>query len=238
MKGLVAAMQFLTRLPLPRIEVSDADFSASIRFFPAAGLVIGALVVGGAFAGTLIDSWTGALVALLCWVLVTGGLHLDGVADIADAKGAIHKGGEHLLRLLTDPHIGSFGAIAIVMQLLAKLVLLHGVIESGVFWQLVAVPAAARVGPLVWARWLPPLHQGLASRFSDQARPPETLMWLLVIAAVSPLAPALLLAPIFIVGWGWHLKRMLGGISGDGHGAGIELVETGLLAAIILIARF
>ncbi|MFA7588561.1 MAG: adenosylcobinamide-GDP ribazoletransferase, partial [Novosphingobium sp.] len=72
MKGLIVAIQFLTRLPTPRIPVSGEEFATSIRWFPAVGLVVGAGVAAGAVAGAQVDSWTGAVVALLIWVVVTG----------------------------------------------------------------------------------------------------------------------------------------------------------------------
>ena len=133
MKGLIVALQFLTRLPMPRITVSSDEFAASMRWFPAAGLVVGAIVAGAAWAGARLDSWTGALLALTAWVLVTGALHLDGLGDVADASGAAHKDKQRLLAVLADPHIGSFGVTAIALQLLAKLVLLHAVIVQGAF---------------------------------------------------------------------------------------------------------
>ncbi|MFM9449620.1 adenosylcobinamide-GDP ribazoletransferase, partial [Streptomyces acidiscabies] len=71
------------------------------------------------------DPWAGALFALVGWVGVTGALHLDGLGDMADAAGAAHGDRARLSAVLADPHIGSFGVVAIALQLLAKLVLLR-----------------------------------------------------------------------------------------------------------------
>ena len=94
MRGFIIALQFLTRLPMPTplrtIVVDDAAFARSMRWFPAVGLVIGAAVAGAAWAGALVDHRLGALAALIVWVGVTGALHLDGLADLADASGAAH----------------------------------------------------------------------------------------------------------------------------------------------------
>lgn len=237
MKGFILALQFLTRLPTPRIASSEADFAASMRWFPAAGLVIGALVAGAAWAGQRIDPWLGALAALVFWVAVTGALHLDGLADLADAGGAAHKDREGLLAVLADPHVGSFGVVAIVLQLLAKLILLHALIDAGIFAPLILVPFAARIGPLAWNRWLPPLHKGLAARFQSIIRPIDVLIWAVMLIAASWLAPFILIAPFLIACWGWHIRRALGGISGDGHGAGIELVESGLLLSLLIVGQ-
>jgi adenosylcobinamide-GDP ribazoletransferase len=232
-KGLVIAIQFLTRLPMPRFPATSEEFAASMRWFPAVGLIVGAIVAGGGWAGARIDPWTGAIVALLLWVAVTGGLHLDGLGDIADANGAAHKDRERLLAVLADPHVGSFGVVAIALQLLCKLVLLHGLLERGWFVSLALVPFAARLGPLVWTRWLPSLHDGLGAKFRDVIRPADLVLWSAGLLLVAWFVPALLVVVAFIALWGWWIGRRIGGISGDGHGAGIEIGETVLLFALV-----
>jgi adenosylcobinamide-GDP ribazoletransferase len=238
MKGFVLALQFLTRLPTPRVNADAEAFARSMRWFPAVGLVIGAIGAGAAWAGARIDPWTGALASLVAWVGVTGALHLDGLSDLADASGAAHKDRDRLLAVMADPHVGSFGVVAIGLQLIAKLVLLHGVIEMRQFAALVLVPFAARIGPLVWTLWLPPLHAGLAARFTAAIGVGHIAIWAVALLASAVLAPALLATPVLIGLWGLWLQRRLGGVSGDCHGAGIELVETGLLAVVLIASHF
>lgn len=237
MKGLIVATQFLTRLPTPRVSISDSDFARSMRWFPAVGAIIGAIVAGGGWLGAMLDPWVGAAIALVLWVAVTGALHLDGLGDIADAAGAAHKDRDRLLQVLADPHIGSFGVVVIVLQLLAKLVLLHALLAEGCVLALIAVPFAARIGPLLWTRMLPNLHEGLASRFRQAVRPVDIALWSIALVTAACFVPALLVTPFLLLAWQGHLRRKLGGISGDGHGAGIELVETGLLLAILIAGR-
>ncbi|MCE7795473.1 adenosylcobinamide-GDP ribazoletransferase [Sphingobium sufflavum] len=236
MKGLLIALQFLTRLPTPRFPVSDAQFATSIRWFPAVGLVVGGIVAGALWLGALVDPWVAALAALGAWVWVTGALHLDGLGDVMDAAGAVHKGRERLLAVLADPHIGSFGVVAITLQLIAKLVLLHGLAERHVYIPLVLIPFAARIGPLVWTRGLPSLHDGLGARFRDAVGKGTLLLWALALLAAAGFVPAILAVVPLVVLWNVWLSRTLGGISGDGHGAGIELIETGLLLAALIMA--
>lgn len=227
MTGLLLALQFLTRLPLPAVRASDAAFARSMRWFPAAGLAVGAVVVAAAWAGGRIDPWVGALAATAAWVAITGGLHLDGLADLADARGAAHGDRSRFLAVLADPHVGSFAVMAVALQLAAKLVLVHAI--GGAPAVLLLVPAAARIGPLAWTRWLPPLHAGLGARFARVVRPVDLAAWALALALAAWAVPALLVAPVAIALWGWWLRRAIGGVSGDCHGAGIELVETALL---------
>jgi len=99
------------------------------------------------------------------------------------------------------------------------------------------VPFAARIGPLVWTFWLPSLHDGLAARFRSAIRPADITVWSAVLVAASWFSPALLATPLLVLWWGWHVRRTIGGISGDGHGAGIELIETGLLLGLAISFR-
>lgn len=233
MKRLVLAMQFMTRLPLPAVRASEQDFIACMRWFPATGLAVGVIVAGSALAGAQIDPWLGALYALIAWVAVTGALHLDGLGDIADAAGGAHADQDRISAILADPHIGSFGATAITLQLLTKLVLLHLFLTHAAVWTLVIVPAVARVAPLVWALTLPPLHNGLGSQFRKMASWWQVAAWIVPGTLLLPLAPGLGIAIVAIPLWGVWLRARIGGISGDGHGAGIELVESALLCALV-----
>jgi adenosylcobinamide-GDP ribazoletransferase len=236
-KGLLVATQFLTRLPTPRLAVSDVEFARSIRWFPAVGLLIGGWVGGAGWLGGRVDPWLGALAALAVWVAVTGALHLDGLGDIADAAGAAHKGRERLLDVLADPHVGSFAIVTIALQLIAKVVLLRLLVDRQLWAAVLLVPAAARIGPLVWTEILPSLHDGLAARFRAAVRPVDIVLWLILLGAAAWFVPILLVAPMLMLLWAAWLRNRIGGLSGDGHGAGIELVETGLLLAAVIAGR-
>lgn len=237
MKRFGLALQFLTRLPLPAVSADPDDFAASIRWFPAVGIIIGLLLMAAAWAAAQLDSWIGALAALAVWTWVTGALHLDGLGDIADAAGAAHKGKDRLIAVLRDPHAGSFAIVAIATQLIAKLILLHHLIEVNAFIALAPIPFAARIAPLCWARWLPPLHEGLGSRFRHAVRAVDLILWALaLIAAAMMVSPSLLSLPLAVLLWGRWIRRHIGGISGDGHGAGIEITETTLLVAASVMA--
>jgi adenosylcobinamide-GDP ribazoletransferase len=236
MKSLLLALHFMTRLPLPTVSAETRDYETAIRWFPATGLVVGAAIAAAGWAGVHRDPWLGALLALIVWVGLTGALHLDGLGDIADAAGAAHGDPARLSAVLADPHIGSFGVVAIILQLVAKLLLLRLALDGPDLPALLLIPALARTGPIVWALTLKSLHQGMGSLFRAGASWRVFALWLLV------LGPVLLVtnpAPIAALGafpiWRWWLATRIGGISGDGHGAGIELAETAALAALVLI---
>lgn len=236
MKRFLLALGFLTRIPVPQVAAAPADFAAAIRCYPLVGLVIGGIIAVVGWGGALVDPWVGALAGLAAWIAITGALHLDGLGDLADGLGAAHGDRARLLAVMADPHIGSFGVVAIVLQLLAKLVLLHTV--EGPDWIAVAlVPFAARIGPIAWARSLPPISTGLGAAIAGAARRRDLIGWGLVLAGACVAAPALLATPLLILAIGAWLRVRIGGINGDAHGAGIELVETGLLVAILAASR-
>lgn len=229
------ALQFLTRIPVRISAFEPDDFSRSVNWFPVVGLIVGALLAGALWAGGLVSPWLGALFALAVWVWVTGGLHLDGLADVADGLGAAHRAPERFLEVLRDPHIGAFGTMAIVLQLIAKLVLLAEIAPHGLLSALVLVPAWARLGPLFWGLTVPPYAKGTGERFSWRIDPQAVAVAALLLGAVSLwVAPILLSALILIPLISLYWRARLGGMTGDCLGASVEVTETGLLVLLAL----
>ena len=236
MRRLLLAIGFLTRLPVPRVPAGAGDLAAAVRLFPVAGLAVGATVAIAGRAGAQADPWLGALAATIAWVWVTGALHLDGLGDLADGLGAAHGDRARMLAVMADPHIGSFGVVAIVLMLAAKLVLIHLLLPD--HWPaLIAIPAAARIGPLIWARRLPALRAGgLGAAIAGAVRRRDLAGWLALLAGGAALLPPLLLTPIVLLALSAWFRARLGGVTGDAHGAGIELAEAALLFGAAIYA--
>lgn len=238
LRRLTLAFQFLTRIPTPQVhDFRDDDLTRSAVYHPLVGIAIGLLLALPlwAFDGR---PWLGAVLALALWTWVTGALHLDGLSDVADAMGAAHRDPERFLAVLKDPHIGVFGAVILIMQLLLKLVLLAELAGSAWWYGIVLLPAWARWGTLWWSRRLPPIQQaGMAERFSWKLDMRAVWLWAGALAALSLLvAPPLLAALALVPLIGLYWMRRLGGISGDCLGASIEAMETMLLLALVLAA--
>ena len=139
-------------------------------------------------------------------------------------------------RTLTMVLLSSVAMGPLVLMLLAKFVLLTQ-IDPATVAALLLIPAWARLGPLVWVWWLPPLHGGMGDRFAWQRQPVAMLAWAAALIVASFwLSPKLLVAPILIAAWGLFLKRRLGGQCGDALGAGIEVTELGLLLALAILS--
>ncbi|MCW5580544.1 MAG: adenosylcobinamide-GDP ribazoletransferase [Luteimonas sp.] len=237
LRRLILAFQFLTRLPTPQVrDFRDGDLTRSAVFHPLVGVAIG-LLLALPLWGFDHRPWLAAVLALLLWTWVTGALHLDGLADVADALGAAHRDPQRFLAVLKDPHVGVFGVVVLVMQLLLKLVLLAELAGSRWWLGIVLVPAWARWGTLWWSRRLPPLQQaGMAERFAWQLDMRSVWAWAVLLAAASLFAPPLLAALALVPLLGAYWRRRLGGISGDCLGASIEAMETMLLLALVLAA--
>src|SRR3546814_13362812 len=114
-----------------------------MRWVAAVGRLVGAIVAAGAWGGARLDGWSGALPALLLWVGVTGALHLDGLGDIPDARGAAHKANDRPIPALSDPHDGSFQAGAFASPSRAMLVLLPALIPPQSSLSISPAPLAA-----------------------------------------------------------------------------------------------
>lgn len=231
MRGLINAFQLLTRIPVPRL--SDASVPAA-HWFPAVGLVIGLILGAVLWMGSRVDAWLGALFCLLVWIWITGALHLDGLADMSDALGAAHRDRKKFLDVLADPHLGTFGAVSLFSQLSVKLVLLMLIAKEGHFWEIILVPAWARLGPLFWAR-LPSLKSGMGKHFGMGILPQVSWLWVVLLFVLSLPNPVLMFAPFAVLAWREFLARRIGGMTGDLLGAGIEVLESALLLVLTVI---
>lgn len=248
-RGLVTAFRTLTILPVPG---RDAErFSDSLYWFSLVGLLVGAAEALLAGVGMLLD-WPelAAALALFGGIVLTRGLHTDGLADLADG----FFGGrtrEARLRIMKDPNVGSFGAIALVLVNLFKWIILLELSRREAFGMIVAGSLLARMTQVLLASNLPYARAegGTATAFVDGADRSHLVVALVSAAALLPLLPgcnlqqsmflilASLLSTLLIGGLS---IRKIGGVTGDVLGACSELTETlvWLAAALLLKLPF
>ena len=234
----ILAVQFLTRLRTPQIhDFRPEDLSRSAVFFPLVGVIVGTVIAALVWTFALVTPAVGALAGVIAWVWVTGGLHLDGLGDVADALGASHRDPQRFQEVLRDPHVGAFGVMAITLQIASKLVLLSALPIAASPIALVLVPAWARWGTLVWSRALASLSAGMAERFSWRIGLGAIGGWGAALTIVSAWAcPALLVSLVVVLLIALYWQRRLGGISGDCLGASVEVMESVLLLAVAVAA--
>lgn len=238
-RTFIHAVQFLTRLPTPSLATFEPeDLTRSAVWFPVVGVIVGVALAAAVWVGSVATPWVGALLGLVVWTWITGGLHLDGLADVADGLGAAHRNPERFLEVLRDPHIGAFGTMAIATQLIAKLVLLAALPVPAALVALILIPAWARWGTQVWSLAVPPLAKGTGERFSWKiSRSVVIGQGAALVAASVWLAPALLGALVIVPAAVLYWRHRLGGITGDCLGASVEVTETLLLVCVAFAAH-
>lgn len=239
MRALLAAIGFLTRVPVPLPAYDDARVkAASLVWYPLVGLLIG-LILGG-LAWLLRDTSTllSAALLLTAWVAVTGALHLDGLADSADAWIGGMGDRDKTLAIMKDPRSGPAGVVALVLMLLLKFAALASL--GPVPWAaLLLAPVLARASLAALFLSTPYVRSGgLGAALVDAPRSACGLALLFVAAGSLCLGGrgvlALLLAAAVFALWRWACLNRLGGCTGDTAGALAEMVELAVLLGLAL----
>ena len=244
LRAAAAAVCFLTRLPLGRRLTLDApDLARAGIAFPLVGAALGALVGGLAqLLAHPLGSWLGAAVALAAGLLATGALHLDALADSADALGAASR--ERALEIMHDHAVGSYGAAAIALDLVLKTGALAALASHHAALAVAtAAGALSRSVPVALASLLPyaragaglglPLTRGGRGRALSAA-----LLGAAIATLVAGSQGALaLLAAAGVLALAWAgCRRWLGGVTGDTLGAAVELTELAVLLTCVALA--
>lgn len=236
MSGLVAAARYLTIVPIPGAGAGGLDrVGRAAAWFPLVGLAIGAVLV--LVERVTVRFFPPLLVALLvvtAWKLVSGGLHLDGLADCFD--GLVGHDAGHRLAIMRDSRIGAFGAIGLILFLFLEIAAIAELPASGRVGVLLVAPAIGRTMPVVLARVFPAARpDGHGARFRGalgRFAAPAVLGMALVIAigalGVAGLV-ALAVAALAAVGLGRFMAARLGGVTGDVLGASVEVSELAVL---------
>jgi adenosylcobinamide-GDP ribazoletransferase len=227
-RALLAAVGFLTRIPVP----GAYDVAAGAALFPVVGAGVGTAVGGTAYGlARVMPALVAAAVALALGALVTGALHLDGLADTADALGAPSR--DEALAIMRDHATGAYGTVALVLDLLAKAAALAALAgRSRVVLEALAAGALSRAVPVVLALALPGARRdGAAAAF--RVRPAAaTVAVVLGVAAAAPVEPILIaVAAVVAIVLGAWMRLRLGGRTGDTLGTATELAETAALVA-------
>lgn len=240
------ALQFLTRLPTPALgEIDASQVGRSLAWYPLVGLLLGAILWGAALLLQRQEPLLAAALLLLLWVALTGALHLDGLADSADAWVGGLGDRERTLAIMKDPACGPSGVTVLVLVLLLKFVALAALLRSSEAVALLAIAPLARSGVallFVTTPYVRPsgLGEALANHASRGAVIAGALLVLgLLIGMLGAMGAALLAAVLLL--WFWLRQRVmhrLGGFTGDIAGALLELLETTALLVIALLGPY
>jgi adenosylcobinamide-GDP ribazoletransferase len=239
-----AALAFLTLLPLGRLDLDERDVARGALLFPVVGSLVGAAValVGIGLEDTL-TPFLAAGVAVAFEALVTGGIHLDALADASDGLSARTRA--RALEIMGEGAVGAFGATSLFVDLLLKTGAIAVLLAAEDTVALVVVAMAlGRAAPLVLASALPYARSGegsgriLTDRMSSWSLGGGLALALGLAAAVLGLRTVALLAGAAVATLlvAVTARRRLGGVTGDVLGAGVELATTGSLLAAVATA--
>ncbi len=206
-------------------------------WFPIVGLALGALVaLVNRLASTVFVPLLAALVTVTVWKLVTGGLHLDGLADCFD--GLLGRDAAHRLAVMHDSRIGAFGATGLILLLLLTIGAVSGIDARARTGALVLAPVVGRALPPIVGRVFPAVGAGHGAGFRASIGRTAPLIATLAALAVAVVALGVLGVIASAIGaavglaWAAFMSRRLGGVNGDVHGAVIELSELAVLLTV------
>lgn len=268
------AIAFLTRIPVVNLskalKLNNKKISqGSLYFYPLIGLIIGLLMsvvyfvcawqvnsssgltstglVSTDFASAGFDSSSLVIAALmlLVWCLITGGLHLDGLADAADAWVGGYGDKQRTLDIMKDPTVGPMGAMLVVLVLLLKFAALVVLVDKtdGFYLMglILTVPMLARFSILPLFYFTPYVREkGLGSNLKQSINPilfiiVTTICTLLTVVLVQQKSIFILILAVAILLWARNIMmQRIEGTTGDTAGAMIEVQEALLLCALVL----
>lgn len=241
--GLRGAVSFLTLLPIGSGSgVEGADVGRCAVYFPLIGAAVGAAVAISAWAASLVTPpAVAAVVAVGVGALLTGAIHIDGLADTLDGYGG--RGRARTLAIMRDHAIGSYGVVGVVVDLGLRAAVIASLLpKPHLLFYLVAAGALSRSAAVGLGSLLPPArvdggHAGLLEGVGWRRAAIALLLgvgiavlclgWTAVLAAAAVGAGAVL--------WGRHCLRRLGGVTGDTLGAGSEGAELLVLLLAVVI---
>ena len=233
----VAALQFLTRVPIRLRSFDDYSLARAMAFFPVVGTLIGfAAACVHHLCVTHLSLPIAALLTVIFTVVLTGALHEDGLADAADGFGA---GGasERILSIMRDSRIGSYGGAALIFSIGGRIVVLASISPAAAFIYLIVAHTLCRWTSLALAYFMPAASEERGQGAQVAGKVTRTAFWtgtvfatLLTIFLLHWRAVAVLaVAALFTGASALFYRRRLGGVTGDCLGATNQLTDFSIL---------
>lgn len=241
--SFISAIRFLTRIPIPWCkEASRKEFAGSLLYYPFVGIIIGLMLWGGyVLLSPIAPSLIVTLLLVASLVFITGGMHLDGLADTIDGVAASHKEESVWKRVMHEPTIGTFGVVGIVLVLFFKVIALGYLPHSMMGAMLVLMPVLGR-WTMVYSIFFYSYarESGIGSELKK-----EMGVKGFAIATITALAAAFITAEyigLIIAAAVWlsvimvaaFLKNKFGGLTGDTYGFINELAECLVLLLAVM----
>lgn len=251
MKRLIGIMQFMTRIPIPIDTGMDEEFHKGMIYFPIVGLVLGiCYYLIGLVSQMVFNTYIATIMILIGEVILTGGLHLDGLGDTFDGLYS-YRDKERILEIMKDSRLGTNALLAILLVLLLKAGLIYEALGQGYLWIIILMPVVARTMQVVACyHTQTPRERGMGNLFIGKVSTTYLIGSLLMMSAII-LSVMLIVGEITILGILGQLVGVLlliiavrvfirsvykkiEGITGDILGCICELAELGYIMIIIV----
>lgn len=239
MRAFWVALQFLTCAPVPRRAAPTAEeCGRSVLYYPLVGLLIGTLLVAASLVLGNADPALAAALLLVVWVVLTGGLHLDGFADTVDAWVGGYGDRAKTLAIMKDPRRGAAAIVGVVLLLLVKYAALTVVLRSDAWLALLITPVIARAALVFLFLTTPYVRaDGIGAEHATHLPRRAAIFVLIVTLTAAVLLDFTILVPLLIaagvvIGLRQLMLQRLGGATGDTLGASAEIVEAIVLVVI------
>lgn len=236
---IAVAFGFMTRLPVPHVEMRDGDLARASMLFPLVGLVVAALGIGvRSVLAPLVGLGPAAVAAVLTATLVTGAFHEDGLADAADGIWGGHQPAERL-RIMRDSRLGTYGTVALIAAFALRFALLVPASRAVFAAALICGHVLGRAAGPVLVRLLPALHDSSSAGIAEGPPPAGLAVAAVLVAAPLGLAAGaaaiatVLVGAAAMLGCGVLCRRRLGGVTGDAIGATTVVVEVAAIATVV-----
>lgn len=243
-RSLLVALRFLTRLPLPRVEVRAGDLRRAAPAFPVVGLVVAGIVVAvRAGAGPFLGSLVGTILAIAVGIAVTGALHEDGLADAADGL----WGGwdpARRLEIMRDSRIGVYGVVALVGALGLRVAVLAPLALADFAVAVLCAHVLAAAAMTLVGHALPAAST-TGSGAQATGRQSAAALTAVAVVCTATAVLALGLSGLAVLVWAGAVaagcaalaRRRLGGVTGDILGASNVVVHVAVLLAVAGLLR-
>lgn len=263
LKEIALLIKFMTRLPMPKVKFDSKLLGKSMMFFPVVGIIIGLInwIVGtgvykleyerithGYLGGTL--GLVTAFVLVALEVILTGGLHLDGLADTFDGIFS-YRSKQKMLEIMKDSRVGTNGVLILIFYILGKVIFLMETakylgVSQGIL--MLVVPVIARIGGVINCATEPYARAtGMGKTFVENTGKKGMIvslviatLFVIVVSILNKISLLTTIGTIVIVAlssylFGKLMTRKIGGITGDTLGA---LLELSSLLALVLMYLF
>ncbi|RZG76747.1 adenosylcobinamide-GDP ribazoletransferase [Acinetobacter sp. WCHAc060025] len=245
MTPFLIALQFLTTFPIQlKAMPSPQQNAQSLLFYPIIGLLIGLILFATVYFLSTLPIILLSTLILVLWIWLTGGLHLDGLADTADAWVGGFGDKERTLSIMKDPACGPIGVLSLIILCLIKWSALYVLLEKKFYLALILFPILGRLAPLFLFLTTEYVRaKGLGSSIAQYI--PKT--WAMIVFALTLLATGyfvwtgLATAIIFILTLIYlrhKFVQRIDGITGDTVGASIEIVEAVSLLSFVVLSFY